>query len=180
MGHFIHGFVGKLELMSQVIYVPLEGVDLTNVVLLFVLHLPISEGDSVDLFFQLLDLHVEFLILLAHLVYAILESVIVYASIPVVVKNVFFLHFQSFQGLLGMSFPVGELFIFLLEEIVGLRGLGELRVDEFVFSCEGLDVLGQLIHLIVLDGRNLILFIELLPKLVDLLSELFYFILSFV
>jgi len=80
---------------------------------------------------------------------------------------------------LGQSLLVLQLLVLLLKEIVGLGGLGELRVHEFVLASEGLNVFAELLHLGRLDLHDLLLVIELVSEVLVLLPEQLDFILSF-
>jgi hypothetical protein len=156
----------------------LEGLDLRDIVLLFLGELLDLELGATHVLFHVHVLLIQLVVILCKLLYRLLVSLRLHAGVPVVLQHVLFLHLQSPHALLGKSLLVLELFVLPLQEVIRLSGLGELVVDKFVLPGKGLDILGQLSGLGCLNLYDLILVLYLLPEVLILLSQQLNFIFS--
>lgn len=169
VAHLPDRTVSQLKLMREVVDVPLEGVNLLDVVLLSRLHLPQAQLCSVDLLLESLCLDEDLFVLLAYLNHGLLQTLALQACAAVSSQHIVFFQFQRTKALLRKSLPVNEVLGVLPQVFVGLSRLCELRVHELVFSGERLDVLRKLAALGGLRLRELGLLLQLLPQQCDLL-----------
>ena len=153
--HFVHSFVGHLDLVREVVDMSLQCMDLCDVVLFFLLHVPHTQRESLVVLIGLLQLRVQLSVLFRELVDASLQAFVVNTRVSVVMKNIFLLHFKSFKSLLSVSFTSGKFFVLLSEELVGLASLAELLINELVFSSQSLDIFCEFTSFLLSDDTML-------------------------
>ena len=128
--------------MRQMIDMPLQSLNLRYIVLLLLLQVLYCKRTPPHVLLQIQALLVGPVMVLSQLLNSILVPLIFHAGVPIILQNILFFHLQCPHSLLGQSFLILELLVLFFQEIVGLSGLGEFLVYEFIFFGEGLDVFG--------------------------------------
>lgn len=169
-----------LQLVSQVINVPLKSMDLLNEVLLSLLEVPAPHLVSIDLFLHRLGSLVPILVVKPHLLNGGGQSFIFNTCISVVAKNVLLLHLYSPQCLLGMSLTVNQLLCLFFQKLIFLHWLSEFLVDKLILSCKGQNIFSDLGDFLGLDLGNLYVLFKPLLQVLNFLSQDLDLHLSFV
>lgn len=121
-----HRLVGHLQLVSEVVNVPLQGFDLGDIVVLLLLEFFNCESGPGHVFLKVEALLVQVVVLLLHGLDCLLVPLVLGAEVSVILKDVLLLHFKSTHLLNGESLLVLKLLCLLFEILVGLRRLREL------------------------------------------------------
>jgi len=82
--HFPHSLVSKLKLVSQVVQVPLEGLDLTDVVLLLLLQFLDGEYRASGVLLHVKALLIQFGVLVLQLLQGVLMTLRLDTGVPIV------------------------------------------------------------------------------------------------
>lgn len=160
----LHVLVAFFKLAGDVVDVLFEGHDFLNVVLFSFFELSQLVAGTTHVFLSDCDLIVKILVFFADLLNCVLESIILLASVSVVLKNVFFLHFERSHKLLRFSFLVDKRVVLVLEQFICMGGLSEFLVYKSVFPRQCLDVFRQLRDFLRFELSKLCLLLQTLAK----------------
>ena len=163
---------------SYVVDVALEGQDLLDVVLLLLLILSDLERCPADFFLRRLHLREKVFVLSADCFNGVLEALDLLASVAIVGQDVLFLDLEGTGHLLGTSLLVDQFLVLSLEELIGVRALAELLVDEPVLPRERLNVFSHFGDLLRFQLSQLGLLVHLLSHVDLLLAQGLYFLLT--
>ena len=163
---------------GDMVNVALQGKDFLDVVLLLLLILSDLERCPADLFLRRLHLREQVFVLSADRFDSVLEALDLLASVAIVGQDVLFFDFEGAGHLLGTSLFFDQFLVLSLEELIGVRALAELLVDEPVLPCERLDVFGHLGNLLRFQLGQLGLLVHLLAHVDLLLAQGLYFLLT--
>ena len=142
--NFSHGLVSQLQLMRQMVDVTLKCLNLRDVVLFLLLKLFDHERRSTRALFHVEALLIQLVVLVGQLLDGFLVPLGLSASIAIILQHVLLVYLESAQSLLRHSLLLLQLLGLPLEELIGLRRLCKLLIDEPIFTRQRLNVLSQL------------------------------------
>lgn len=105
-----------------------------HIVLFLLFELCKLERSSTDILLSARNLVVQVLVLLTDLLNRVLKPLVLLAGVAVVLQNVFFLKFEGPSYLLGFALLVNKGVVLAFEQLIRVRGLAKLLVDEPVFA----------------------------------------------